>query len=453
VTNGTGDNGAVNSPMPTLPATLSEHRVWQWLRPGLLAGVRGLAAALLALVFNATLFSLTVVSLALVPVLGLGLFLFPVMVEVVRWRADVSRYLARLSGVEIPRPYRPMPPRAWFGSWRRFRHVISDPATWRDMAWLMASTAVAVVLGLVAFLMPLYGVEGVLGVPWVLHLSIDWYGYGVFWPMDNIFKALLSIPIGAAILFLGVFCAPWLTWVSARFDRLLLAPTAAARLSQRVQQLADSRADTVDAQATELRRIERDLHDGAQARLVSLSMSIGLAEELMKRDPDQAARVLAEAREASGQALTELRQLVRGIHPPVLAERGLAGAVRALAMAVPMRVLVDIDLVGRLESPVESAVYFAVAEALANVTKHSGARTAWIKVSHAGGVLAAEVGDDGRGGADPAGGTGLAGIRRRLAAFDGRIAVSSPPNGPTIVTMELPCALSSPKTTPSSGTG
>jgi signal transduction histidine kinase len=173
----------------------------------------------------------------------------------------------------------------------------------------------------------------------------------------------------------------------------------------------------------------------------------------MKHDPEMALKLLAEARESSGAALTELRDLVRGIHPPVLAERGLDGAVRALALTLPLPVDVHIDLPGRAEAPVESAAYFAVAEMLANVVKHSGARRAWLQIEHSGDRLIMIVGDDGTGGADPAAGGGMRGIERRLAAFDGTMAVTSPPGGPTVVTMELPCALSSPKTSPSSGTG
>jgi signal transduction histidine kinase len=242
-------------------------------------------------------------------------------------------------------------------------------------------------------------------------------------------------------------------WLHLRFASFFLAPTRTAELALRVRQLTVTRADTVDAQSAELRRIERDLHDGAQARLVALSMSIGLAEELMTRDPAAAQRLLGEARDASGLALVELRDLVRGIHPPVLAERGLDGAIRALALAVPLPVAVDVELRGRPPAPVESATYFAVAEALANVTKHSGAGRAWIRLAYADGKMSMVVGDDGSGGAVPDGGTGLAGIERRLAAFDGTMTLASPLGGPTVVTMELPCELSSPRTSPSSGTG
>ena len=155
---------------------------------------------------------------------------------------------------------------------------------------------------------------------------------------------------------------------------------------------------------------------------------------------------MAEARETSARALNDLRDLIRGICPPVLADRGLGDAVRALALDTPLPVVLDIDLPGRLTAPVESACYFAVAEVLANAVKHSGARQVQVRIGHAAGLLRIEVTDDGVGGADPANGTGLQGIERRLGTFDGILAVSSPTGGPTMIVMEVPCALSSPKT-------
>jgi signal transduction histidine kinase len=217
-------------------------------------------------------------------------------------------------------------------------------------------------------------------------------------------------------------------------------------MATQVGQLAESRSQAVDASAAELRRIERDLHDGAQARLVSLGMNIGFAEQVLRDNPDLALTLLAEARTSSGQALSELRTLVRGIHPPVLAERGLDGAVRALALSLPLPVDLHIDLAGRASAPVESAAYFAIAEALANVVKHSGASRAWIQIEYVSGKLVAIVGDNGTGGAVLRPGGGLRGVERRLAAFDGVIAVTSPAGGPTVVTMELPCELSSART-------
>jgi len=213
-----------------------------------------------------------------------------------------------------------------------------------------------------------------------------------------------------------------------------------------VQTLTRTRSDAVDTAAAELRRIERDLHDGAQARLVAVGMSLQAAERLFASNPGAALALVTEAKESSSRALTELRDLVRGIYPPVLADRGLEDAIRALALDTPLPTVVDVDLPGEVERPVAAAVYFSVAEALANATKHAHARSVRIVLSHAAGTLRAEVTDDGAGGADPAAGTGLAGVERRLATFDGILAVSSPPGGPTIVVIEVPCALSSAKT-------
>jgi signal transduction histidine kinase len=237
--------------------------------------------------------------------------------------------------------------------------------------------------------------------------------------------------------------------------RSLLRPAPDPELAGRVEQLTQTRADAVDSASAELRRVERDLHDGAQARLVALGMNLRAAERMIPTSPEAAVALVAEAREASSQALTELRDLVRGIYPPVLADRGLGDAVRALALDTPIRTDVDIDLPGRLEFPVESACYFAIAETLANAVKHSGARLVQIRIRctadphrsgpAAAGLLRIEITDNGTGGADAARGTGLAGIERRLGTFDGILAVSSPPGGPTMIIMEVPCALSSPR--------
>jgi signal transduction histidine kinase len=218
------------------------------------------------------------------------------------------------------------------------------------------------------------------------------------------------------------------------------------RLTNRVQRLSETRTDAVDTAAAELRRVERDLHDGAQARLVALGMSLRAAERLFATSPGAALAMVGEAREMSSRALTELRDLVRGIHPPVLADRGLGDAVRALALETPVNTKLDIDLPGRLAPPVESAAYFAVAEMLANAAKHAHARTVDIHMRHEGDALRIAVTDDGVGGADPDKGSGLRGVERRLGSFDGILAVNSPPGGPTIVVIEVPCALLSLKT-------
>jgi signal transduction histidine kinase len=246
---------------------------------------------------------------------------------------------------------------------------------------------------------------------------------------------------GAALLFFGA----WLTPQAFPSIRRFLPGSAELELTQRVERLTESRAVAVDTASANLRRLERDLHDGAQARLVALGMSLRAAERLIPTSPEAAIALVVEARETSARALTELRELVRGVLPPVLADRGLTDAVRALALDSPLAVETDIDLPGRLPAPVETACYFAVAEVLTNAAKHSGARDARIVMSHAGGALRIEVTDFGLGGADPATGSGLAGVERRLATFDGIMAISSPVGGPTIVVLEVPCALSSPK--------
>jgi signal transduction histidine kinase len=226
----------------------------------------------------------------------------------------------------------------------------------------------------------------------------------------------------------------------------MLAPAGHVELTRRVQRLTETRSDALDTGAAEIRRIERDLHDGAQARLVAMGMTLDAAGQIIDSNPEAARALLYEARDASVKALAELRDLVRGIHPPVLADRGLAAAVQARALDSTARISLASDLEGRPPAPVESAAYFAVSELLANVSKHADARQTWIDIRYEDGMLRIGVTDNGHGGADPARGTGLRGIERRLAAFDGVLAVSSPPGGPTAVTMEIPCALSSPKT-------
>jgi signal transduction histidine kinase len=242
---------------------------------------------------------------------------------------------------------------------------------------------------------------------------------------------------GAVLLALGLWLLP--RTVLADAGRLFgRGPDPA--LARRVRELTETRADAVSSAAAELRRIERDLHDGAQGRLVTIGMNLRVAEEMIHSDPHEAAALVVEARVASAAALEELRGLIRGMHPPMLADRGLGEAVRALALDLPLPCETEIDLPERLAAPLESACYFAVAEVVTNAVRHASAHGLQIRMARTDGLLRIEVVDDGVGGADPARGTGLAGVERRLAAFDGILAVSSPPGGPTIVAMEVPCA-------------
>jgi len=258
-------------------------------------------------------------------------------------------------------------------------------------------------------------------------------GGGLFWPIWALMVLALALAGHA--------------WVLHKH------PNRERELTERVDQLTRTRRGVVDVQAAELKRIERDLHDGAQARMASLAMNLGLAEELVRRgDSTAVASLLAESRSSTLSAMDELRTVMRGIQPPVLSDRGLVGAVEALALdlAVPTTVIATVS--GRLATPVESAVYLAVSECLANVVKHSGAAKAWVVLRHRDGLLSAVVGDDGVGGARLGAGSGLTGIVRRLEVFDGTVEVRSPAGGPTEILMEVPCESSSPRISSSSGT-
>jgi signal transduction histidine kinase len=282
-------------------------------------------------------------------------------------------------------------------------------------------------------------------------LSVHWRLSAVLAPLEIVIWLLT-----------GARGAFWPVWpilgfaIAIALDLLVqrtLPPSREGELAARVDVLTRSRRGIVDVQSAELKRIERDLHDGAQARMVSLAMNLGLAQQLAQRDPDAAAELIAEARQSALTALDELRTVMSGIQPPVLSDRGLVGAVQALTLDLSVPTTVTASLPGHPPVPVESAAYLAVAECLANVVKHSQAARAWVTLGYADGVLSAVVGDDGRGGADLSKGTGLAGVARRLEVFDGTVAVRSPAGGPTEVTMEIPCELSSRKTSSSSGTG
>jgi signal transduction histidine kinase len=334
------------------------------------------------------------------------LCLAPVVVLVIRLTAKMTRrLLVRWYGLAIPQPYR-SPSAAGSGLPRRIGHLLTGPGTRRDLLW----TSLGGCVGGLMLLAPIVMV-----------------GAGL---------------IGFALVAGGLALAPWTLRGYATLAGGLLAATGYnAELQRRVRHLTTTRTETIDAGAAEIRRIERDLHDGAQARLVAMGMTLDAAGQLIEDDPKAARALLIEARDNSAKALRELRALVRGIHPPVLADRGLAAAVRALALDTPLRIHLTSELDGqsRLSAPVESAAYFTVNELLANVSKHAQASQVWIGISRDNGMLKITVTDDGRGGADPSQGTGLRGIERRLAAFDGVLALSSPPGGPTVVTLEIPC--------------
>ncbi|SCK39108.1 Signal transduction histidine kinase [Streptomyces sp. ScaeMP-e48] len=411
----------------------------------MLAAGRGLVLSVYGLAVSIVLFVLAVVSIAFV-LLGIGVFTTPVVLQAVRRHANQRRFWAAdWSGVRISAPYRPFPPDlrgGVTGQVERTTLLLKDPATWRDLQWLLVDMTVGPVVAMLAAALLIYPVEGLVLAAGLWHVfRNDAYWYG-FVPVDSQGTALAALALGVVILAIGLKAAEPLLRLHFLIARPLLAPTPEQTLAQRVDRLTETRHEAVDTAASELRRIERDLHDGAQARLVAMGMNLGTIEALIEKDPAQAKKMLAMARESSAEALTELRDLVRGIHPPVLAERGLGDAVKALALRLPVATEVTVELPGRAEASVESAAYFAVSEALTNAVKHAGGDRIWVDLHHGEGMLRISVTDNGGGGARIGSGSGLSGIERRLGTFDGVLAVSSPAGGPTMVTMELPCALS-----------
>ncbi len=321
---------------------------------------------------------------------------------------------ARWSGVPVPEHYPPLTGNLY----ERVRLSVTDPSTHRDLRWLGAHLLYGPALSYAVLLL------------WPIGLLVDGVWHGL------LRRPPLVLPLITR-----------LAGLSARWSRILLLPSPTARLAERVEQLTATRAGAITAHGAELRRIERDLHDGAQAHLVALSMRLGLARRAYDRDPESARRLLDEAQDQAEEALGELRHVVRGIHPPVLTDRGLAGAVRALAAGSGLEVAVTVadalEAGPRAPASVETAAYFTVAESLTNAAKHSGARHATVDLDLTGDagrtVLRVRVRDTGRGGADETRGTGLSGIRRRVAALDGTVRVQSPAGGPTEIEVELPC--------------
>ncbi|WP_214413185.1 sensor histidine kinase [Sphaerisporangium fuscum] len=378
--------------------------------------------------------ALVVISAALM-VVGVGRYVLPPAVSLLRKVADAARRLAGQLGVDIERPYGPQTGAV---------ALLKAPATWRDVLWAVLDPIIGTWAAALALGMPIYGLYG-LAQPLVWQANARAGGsnsYGVI-HVTSTAGALAAVPAGLALIALGLYIGPKVLRLRAGWTRALLGPSRTTELEHRVDTLVRTRADSVDAQAAELRRIERDLHDGAQARLVALGLGLGNAERLFDEDPEAARELVIAARQASSKALDELRDLVRGVHPPVLADRGLADAIRALALDALLDVEVSSDLPGRPTPPVESAVYFAVNELLANTSKHAGTATVSVTLHYRNGVLSCDVIDDGAGGADPFNGTGLRGVQSRLAVFDGKIAVHSPPGGPTRVHLEVPCAIRS----------
>lgn len=385
-----------------------------------------------------------------VAIVGVGLVLLLIFVPINQQLTNLHRtFSGWVLGRKIENPYRPA---RRGGPWAVLVGWANDPARWRDFLWTYVAVCIRWALAWLALGLGLavvfYAIFPFLFAITPAGTFDNDYGFlRIDTQAESYFQwALMIVAFG-----LWWWLVPVLVKWCALLDQALLSPSRAT-LERRVAEVSASRSESIDHSAAELRRIERDLHDGAQARLVALGMNLGLAEELMAKDPEAAAKLLAEARTVTTSALGDLRSVVRGIHPPVLADRGLAGAIQALALDMSLPVSVTIVLVGRPPAPVESAVYFATSELLANIGKHSGATRASIDVTHDGRALRVVVEDNGVGGASVDRGSGLAGVTRRLAAFDGTMDIVSPVGGPTTMVLEVPCALSSPKISPSSET-
>ncbi|MFD4790921.1 sensor histidine kinase [Streptomyces sp. NPDC058459] len=341
----------------------------------------------------------------------------------------------------VPTPYRQADAATRAG---RARQVAAHPATWRDIAWLTALFPLALASAVVAVVVLGVDLAALTSPAWVWALPAHHRHDNGFVTVTTPLGQVLTVLAAAALLPLLARLVRALAGGQARLAAALLASGRTQRLTERADRLTRTRARAIDAQAAELKRIERDLHDGAQARIVGLGMTLALAEHRLKAlgaAADPARADLAAARREITTALDELRHLVRGIHPPILTDRGLDGALTALFADHPLPVLADVDLPRRLAPAVESAAYFLIAEALTNTAKHAQATHATVTAhTRPDRTLAVTVTDDGHGGADPDG-PGLSGLRRRLDALDATLTLASPPGGPTRLHAEFPCAL------------
>jgi signal transduction histidine kinase len=366
-------------------------------------------------------------------ILIIGLPTAVLFVRCDRWWCQFER--SRAAAVlqrQIPARYAPA---SGEGRIRRWLSVLADRQNWFDALWMFVAFPVCVV-GFVVVVTVWVVVATLLTLPIYAWSLPGWVAqHVVLYSIAGPFVAIAAAVIGAWLMH-GVVLA------HASLAAVTLGHGRAEVLEQRVQALSETRAGAVDAATTELARVERDLHDGAQARLVALAMDLGMAEQrLAQADPETAREHVANARGQARAAMAELRDLVRGIGPSVLHDRGLDAALTALVAGRSPPVDLRVDLPARDAGARETAAYFVAAEALANARKHAAASRISIGVwEDAGGRLVVEVVDDGVGGADAGAGSGLAGLRKRVAALDGTLAVASPSGGPTTVRAELPCA-------------
>jgi signal transduction histidine kinase len=389
-------------------------------------------------VFIPTLIGLAL-SLGLLPLFLSGVLVLVITGWVANGLAIMERGRFALTlGVHIADPRPAKDPDAPKGVVRWFNRRISASHTWRAISYHLLLFPRAAIM----FMLTIAAWSGPLAL-----ITLPIYNWALPNGGANLWLfTVRNVPatVAVSVLGLALFClAPWAVRGMAAMDvaiaRALLGPNTVRELAARVGRLEESRARVVDSAEAERRRIERDLHDGAQQRLVALAMNLGRAKARYEDDPEGARTLLDEAHSEAKQALVELRNLARGIHPAVLTDRGLDAALSGLAARSPVPVTVEIDVGTRPSRTVEAIAYFIVAETLANTAKHSKASRAWVVVRRLNGDLRVTITDNGVGGANASSGTGLAGLADRVSGVDGRFTVLSPVGGPTVITAELPC--------------
>ena len=381
-----------------------------------------------------------IVGLALVGIGTLWLFLIglPILVAAL-WlglqfgRAERARFLVTL-GVRIPPA--PVPVNPGGGRFRRMWGVLTARGAWRHTGYALIRLPLSLAEMIIVTALWSFALA-MLGLP-----LFGWLLIRLQWHVNAGLPHPLTVAVAVLLGLIVLPVAPRVTLALAAADtavaRYLIGPGSQTDLTERIGELETSRARAVGSAEAERRRIERDLHDGAQQRLVSLAMNLGRARARFDDDPEGARAIVDQAHAEAKEALAELRNLVRGVHPPVLADRGLDAAISGLAALSPVPVTVRASLTARPSTSAEAIAYFVVAEALTNVAKHARATRAEVVASRHGDVLRVVIRDDGIGGADPQG-QGLAGLADRLSGVDGRLSVRSPAGGPTVIEAELPC--------------
>jgi signal transduction histidine kinase len=364
----------------------------------------------------------------------------------VAWRggAMLERRLLRAAfGVTVPDPYRPMPASA--GLLGRWRALAADPATWKDLAYLLLQFPIGIIEFVVSA--AVWTAAGTfLFLPVIVMFedrAVVNFGDGLFYTADDPLAALPMSVVGVGLLVVALYTTRVMAVLHAVYGSLLLGPSPGqaerVRLQARAEHLQASRARGVDAAEAERRRIERDLHDGAQQRLLAVAMDIGRARAKLDDDPEGARALIEQAHSGTREAIAELRDLARGIYPAILTDRGLDPAISGLAARAPVPVLVEVDLSDRPPAAVESIAYFIVAESLANIAKYARATRASVRITRETHWVVVEVTDNGVGGATAVPDGGLAGLADRAATIDGILTVDSPVGGPTVIRADLPC--------------